>query len=110
MSNQVLIELADVDALKPGENATFINWGNLKILSIHRGTDGVRVEAQLNLDDKDYKKTPKLTWLAVTDKAKPVPCVCVHFDHIISKAVLAKDEDFKQYINTNTRVIFKGFN
>lgn len=62
------------------------------------------IEAEPNLEDKDYKKTPKLTWIAVTEKAKPTPCVCVFFDHIISKPVLAKDEDFKQYINTNTRV------
>lgn len=105
LNDQVLIELADVDALRPGENATFINWGNLRIISVQRGTNGeVTVEAEPNLEDKDYKKTPKLTWLAVTDKARFTPCVCVYFDHIISKPVLAKDEDFKQYINKNTRV------
>jgi bifunctional glutamyl/prolyl-tRNA synthetase len=64
----------------------------------------VSVEAEPNLDDKDYKKTPKLTWISNTEKARPIPCVSVFFDHIISKPVLAKDEDFKQYINTNTRV------
>ncbi len=62
------------------------------------------VEAEPNLDDKNYKKTPKLTWISNTEKARPITCVSVFFDHIISKPVLAKDEDFKQYINTNTRV------
>lgn len=62
------------------------------------------VEAEPKLDDKDYKKTPKLTWISITEKARPIPCVCVFFDHIISKPVLSKDEDFKQYINRNTRV------
>lgn len=71
---------------------------------LYRKNDEVTVEAEPNLVDKDYKKTPKLTWIAITEKAKPVPCVCVFFDHIISKPVLAKDEDFKQFINTNTRV------
>ena len=70
----------------------------------YRGKDEVVIEAEPNIEDKDYKKTPKLTWLAVTAQAKMIPCVCVYFDHIISKPVLAKDEDFKQYINTNTRV------
>jgi bifunctional glutamyl/prolyl-tRNA synthetase len=74
------------------------------IAFLNRDKNGVSVEAKPNLDDKDYKKTPKLTWIAVTEKARPTPCVCVFFDHIISKPVLAKDEDFKQYINTNTRV------
>jgi bifunctional glutamyl/prolyl-tRNA synthetase len=107
VSDHILIDLADVDSLRVGENATFINWGNIRIKKIDKSKNGqVVVEAEPNLQDTDYKKTPKLTWLAVTEKAKPTPCVCVFFDHIISKAVLAKDEDFKQYINTNTRVWF----
>lgn len=103
VSDQILIDLADVESLRAGENATFINWGNIRITSVNRNKDEVSIEAEPNLEDKDYKKTPKLTWIAVTEKAKPTPCVCVFFDHIISKPVLAKDEDFKQYINTNTR-------
>ena len=53
---------------------------------------------------QDYKKTQKITWLAETDKAKFTPTVCVHFDNIITKAVLGKDEDFKQYINKDSKV------
>lgn len=63
------------------------------------------VEAEPNLDNKDYKKTLKLTWLAETAKAQFTPTWCVYFDHIISKPLLGKDEDFKQYVNKNTRVI-----
>ena len=33
-----------------------------------------------------------------------IPAVCVQFDHIITKGVLDKEEDFKNYINTNTKV------
>lgn len=68
------------------------------------GDKTVSVEAEPNLEDKDYKKTLKLTWLAETERASFIPCVCVYFDHIISKPVLAKDEDFKKYISHNTRV------
>jgi hypothetical protein len=64
----------------------------------------VSVEAEPYLDDKDYKKTPKLTWISNTEKARPIPFVSIFFDHIISKPVLTKDEDLKQYINTNKRV------
>ena len=53
---------------------------------------------------QDYRKTQKITWLGETTKAKFTPTVCVHYDHIISKAVLGKDEDFKSYINTNSKV------
>ena len=104
VSDRVLINKKDVAKLRVGQNATFINWGNIRINAINTGADGcVVVDAEPNVDDKDHKKTPKLTWLAETAKAPAIPCVLVYFDHIISKPVLGRDEDFKSYINNNTR-------
>lgn len=62
------------------------------------------VEADPNLENKDYKKTTKLTWLADTSSAPLLPCVCVYFDYIISKSTLGKDEDFKDFVNPVTKV------
>jgi bifunctional glutamyl/prolyl-tRNA synthetase len=59
---------------------------------------------------QDYKKTQKITWLTEVAGAEDhqqgalVPTVCVQYDHIITKGVLDKDEDFKQYINTDSKV------
>ncbi|GAB6021105.1 hypothetical protein CHUAL_003738 [Chamberlinius hualienensis] len=105
-SSTVLIDEEDAKLLKEGENATFINWGNLIIQKIRRNGDNkiTSVEAKLNLDNKDYKKTLKLTWLAKVPQAPLTPCVCVYFDHIITKPVLERDDDFKKYIAKNTRV------
>ncbi|KAJ8944960.1 hypothetical protein NQ318_013108 [Aromia moschata] len=101
---RILIDRVDAECLKEGENATFINWGNLMIKRINRENGKITsVEAEPNLDNKDYKKTLKLTWLAETDKAEFTPAWCVYFDHIISKPLLGKDEDFKQYIGHQTR-------
>ncbi|ALC47809.1 Aats-glupro [Drosophila busckii] len=103
---RIYIDYADAEALKEGENATFINWGNLLIKKVVKNASGVitSVDAALNLDNKDFKKTLKLTWLAVEDDASAYPpTYCVYFDNIISKAVLGKDEDFKQYIGHKTR-------
>ncbi|CAH2002237.1 unnamed protein product [Acanthoscelides obtectus] len=97
---KILIDRVDADCLKEAENATFINWGNLRIKQNGQIT---KVEAQPNLEDKDYKKTLKLTWLAETAKAEFTPTWCVYFDHLISKALLGKDEDFKQFVNHETR-------
>ncbi|KAG1651553.1 Bifunctional glutamate/proline--tRNA ligase [Nymphon striatum] len=104
-SPEILIEGVDADCLKENENTTFINWGNLKIVKINRDSSGKAesVEAEPNLDNKDYKKTLKLTWLA--KKSPLIPCICVYFDHLISKNVLGKDEDFKDFINQNTKII-----
>lgn len=60
------------------------------------------IEADLNLDNKDFKKTAKITWLADTAKARMTLTFCVYFDHLISKPVLGKEEDFKQFVGHET--------
>ncbi|XP_045484689.1 bifunctional glutamate/proline--tRNA ligase isoform X2 [Pieris rapae] len=102
---RLLIDQVDAQALKEGENTTFINYGNIKIDKIHKGPDGkvISVDGTPNLDNKDYKKTLKITWLADTDKSPHLEVYCVYFDHIISKPLLGKDEDFKKYIGHQTR-------
>lgn len=102
---RVLIDYEDAEALRKGENATFINWGNLMIKDIvMKGDKIVSVQAVANLDNKDYKKTVKLTWLCDTKEPGLTPVWCVYFDHIINKALLGKDEDFKKFIGHQTRV------
>nr|XP_036673239.1 bifunctional glutamate/proline--tRNA ligase [Drosophila suzukii] len=103
---RIYIDYVDAEALKEGENATFINWGNILIKKVNKDASGsiTSVDAALNLENKDFKKTLKLTWLAVEDDASAYPpTFCVYFDNIISKAVLGKDEDFKQFIGHKTR-------
>lgn len=59
------------------------------------------------MENKDYKKTTKITWLAETAHALPVPAICVTYEHLITKPVLGKDEDFKQYVNKDSKVGFR---
>lgn len=66
--------------------------------------------AKTDLENTDFKSTVKVTWLPKINNSESnevlpilVPVVCVHFEHLISKPVLAKDEDFKQYLNENSR-------
>uniref|UniRef100_A0AC11DH52 Glutamyl-prolyl-tRNA synthetase 1 n=1 Tax=Ovis aries TaxID=9940 RepID=A0AC11DH52_SHEEP len=104
-SSKVFIEGADAETLSEGEMVTFINWGNINITKIHKNPEGkiVSLDAKLNLENKDYKKTTKITWLAETEHALPVPAICVTYEHLITKPVLGKDEDFKQYVNKNSK-------
>uniref|UniRef100_A0A452IAR2 Bifunctional glutamate/proline--tRNA ligase n=1 Tax=Gopherus agassizii TaxID=38772 RepID=A0A452IAR2_9SAUR len=104
-SSQVLIDGADAETLTEGETVTFINWGNIIITEIHRNSSRkiVSIDAKLNMENKDYKKTTKITWLAETPHAPLIPAVCVNYDHLITKPVLGKDEDFKQYVNRNSK-------
>ncbi|KFQ41391.1 Bifunctional glutamate/proline--tRNA ligase, partial [Nestor notabilis] len=103
--SRVLIEGADAETLTEGEVVTFINWGNIVITKLNRNSSGkvVSIDAKLNLENKDFKKTTKITWLAETPRAPLIPTVCVNYEHLITKPVLGKDEDFKQYINRNSK-------
>lgn len=99
--------------MKEGQNATFINWGNLLIEKIVKENGKiVEVNASLNLDNKDYKNTLKLTWLCAdkpdttNNSSNTIPCYTVYFDHIITKPVLGKDDDFKDFVAKDTRVRF----
>ena len=64
----------------------------------------VSIDAEPLTQDQDFKKTQKITWLAVTNQAEFTPTICVHYDPIISKPVCSKDDDFKDYINTDSKV------
>lgn len=69
-----------------------------------------KVHAITDLENTDFKSTVKVTWLPKVDSSESnntlpilIPVVCVYFEHLISKPVLAKDEDFKQYLTENSR-------
>lgn len=107
---QIMIDYVDAETLKENENATFINWGNIKINKINKDKNRITsIDATLNLENKDFKKTVKLTWLCKQDDFEFPPTHCCYFEHLISKPVLAKDEDFKKYIGSDTWVS-KGHN
>ncbi|XP_074643212.1 bifunctional glutamate/proline--tRNA ligase-like [Tubulanus polymorphus] len=104
-SPELVIDAADAAVLSEGESVTFVNWGNLMIKSIKKDDTGkvTSINADLNLENKDYKKTTKLSWLAKTDKAPFVPTLCIYYDNIISKSILGKEEDFKDYVNKDSK-------
>jgi len=99
------MEGEDAKLVKDGELVTFINWGNLRIQKVNRDGDRVvSVDATAELDNKDFKKTTKVTWLAQHSDAPLTPTQCVFFDNIINKEVLAKEDNFKDFIAKDTRV------
>ncbi|KAL4237700.1 hypothetical protein ACF0H5_002415 [Mactra antiquata] len=103
-SSKLYIDGADADVINEGEIVTFINWGNLKIAKINKsGGKITSIDAELNLENTDYKKTQKITWLGEAEAGPFTPAVCVHYDHIITKGVLGKDEDFKDYVNKDSK-------
>ncbi|CAB1334845.1 unnamed protein product, partial [Coregonus sp. 'balchen'] len=103
---RVLVEGADAETFTEGETVTFINWGNIIITKIHKDASGkvTSLEGKLNLENKDFKKTTKITWLAETPRAPLLPTVCVNYQHLITKPVMGKEDDFKEYINKQSKL------
>ncbi|KAF5892564.1 bifunctional glutamate/proline--tRNA ligase isoform X2 [Clarias magur] len=103
---KVFVEGADAATFTEGETVTFINWGNIIITKIHKDRSGAvtSLEGRLNLENTDYKKTTKITWLTDTPKAPFTPTVCINYQHLITKPVLGKDDNFKDYINPKSKI------
>lgn len=103
VSEELLIEQVDAVQLKDGDTATFLSLGNLKINKVYKNENGIvtSISATLDLDNKDFKKTLKVTWL---NKDSVQTAKLIYYDHIITKSILGKDEDFKEYVNRNSKV------
>ncbi|KAL7070834.1 hypothetical protein ACQ4LE_010005 [Meloidogyne hapla] len=103
---ELFVEQIDANCMKPGDSVTFVNWGNMRVVNLFRDDKTgkvINVEAELDLDNKDYKKTLKVTWLTNT-KPKTTNFIVktVHYNHIIDKAIIGKDEDWKQFVNRDS--------
>lgn len=80
---------------------------------VYRNPDNKKIEkvyAITDLENTDFKSTVKITWLPNiksldSNEILPslIPVVCVYFEHLVSKPVLSKDDDFKQFITKNSR-------
>ena len=100
----ILIEQQDAVLLKEDESVTLINWGNCIIKKIERSDDGnevTSIQGQLNLEDTNFKATKhKLTWLPEKhSQVNSIPIIARTYSHLISKPVLGKDEEMKDFVN-----------
>ena len=103
----LIIDGIDAEQLEMGENVTSINWGNIMIKAENKGADrkAKSVEDEQNIDNKDYKKTMKLTGLCKDENNSPTtPTVLIYYGHIISRAILDEDDDFKSFIGIEAKL------
>ncbi len=69
LAKHLLIEGEDADTFAVDEIVTFMDWGNMKVLS--RDQDG-HLELEFLPDNTDFKKTKKVTWVADADDLVPI--------------------------------------
>jgi len=89
--NQVLIEKDDASAIAEGEKVTLMKWGNVVITKKEQEGENINLYGKIDLADKDFKKTKKITWVT-NDKDTTVEFTLVELDHIITKKKIDEKE------------------
>ena len=108
----VLLEHSDARELRVGEKITLMKWGNALIEAIDAAPSdtykGVpfttKLTARLDLDDKDFKSTKKLTWLPNLPDAL-AHLQLVEYSNLITSRKVEEDDDFDSLINRNSKFV-----
>jgi len=97
------IEADDAAAVEVGEKVTLMKWGNCTITKKEEN----ELHGTLDLDDKDFKKTKKFTWVAA-DEGTTIEVLLLEFDHLINKKKLEDKEEVKDFVNMDSRVEYSA--
>ena len=82
-----------------------MNWGNFQIHAKELQADGsYLIKAEYLSEDKDFKKTKKITWLA--DNTNLLIADLWEFDHIIKTPKVEENDKFEDLVNVNS--VFKS--
>jgi len=82
-----------------------MKWGNAIVKSSETVDGQIVLHADINTEDKDFKKTKKLTWVAVDSKTN-FEITLVELDHLITKKKVEGDEKVADIANLNSRIAY----
>jgi len=102
LSNRVLLDIGEAEDLKVGQKVTLMHFGgNCEILEINQKNGKVvSVRAKYLSQDTNFKKTPKLLWVA--DTCDKVQLELVELDYLFTCDSLPKDEPWEKYLTPKT--------
>jgi len=114
--NKIYIDQSDAHDLADGEEFTTLDWGNMIIQSKHKDGDKItRIVVKSHIGG-DFKKTQKITWVAVSPKL--IPIKIQYFDNLITVPKIpsekkegkkkGKQDDFEKYINKESKIEHLG--
>ena len=108
--HKIFVEFDDASTIQPGEKVTFMKWGNAIIHSISETTEEIQglpltllLTGELLPEDKDFKSTKKLTWLAALPGLQKLRLV--EYDVLINKAKVEDDDEVMDLININSKFV-----
>ncbi|KAK4532494.1 hypothetical protein CCYA_CCYA12G3351 [Cyanidiococcus yangmingshanensis] len=97
LGSQILIESDDASTLAGGEIVTLMDLGNARVE--HMDAAERRLGLRFLPDDKDFKKTKKLTWL--TNGPELVTAELIQYGYVLSKEKLEEGDDFAAWAVEN---------
>lgn len=108
-SSKLLIEYDDAkDLFNPGVKITLMNWGNVMVNTKEEQPDGsFNMTGEYMPDDKDFKTTKKVTWLA--EDSNLLIANLVEFDHLIKVKKVEEEMVFDNAVNANSRFLTKAY-
>ena len=103
---EVLVEAGDAEDVQEGEKITLMKWGNCTISKKEKDAEGkITMHGTINKEDKDFKGTKKLTWIA-NDPNTTFEVTLVELDHLITKKKVEDNESVKDIVNYNSRIAY----
>ena len=103
---ELLLESGDAQDIAVGEKITLRNWGNCVISKKDIDDNGyITLCGDINPEDKDFKKTKKLTWVAY-DPNTNFEITLVEYDHLITKKKVEEDESVKDIVNVKSKIAY----
>lgn len=80
-----------------------MKWGNATVTKKVVEGDNFTLYATIDEDDKDFKKTKKITWLCA-DPATTVEIKLVEYAHLIDKPKIEETDDVEKLVNKNSKL------
>ena len=92
-ARELYIERDDAAEIKEGDKVTLMKWGNVVVHKIEAADNGnFTLYGKVDEEDKDFKKTRKLTWIAAVPE-HVVELNLVELDHLINKAKVEETDE-----------------
>jgi glutamyl-tRNA synthetase len=100
---ELWIERDDAKDIAEGEKITLMKWGNATVTKKVVEGDNFTLYATIDEEDKDFKKTKKITWLCA-DPASTVEIKLVEYAHLIDKPKIEESDDVEKLVNKNSKL------
>lgn len=79
-----------------------MNWGNMIVTGKEEKDGEITLTAKLALEDKDVKKTTKVTWIAKSETNLEV--TIQELNHIINKEKIEENDKIEDVVNKNSSI------